>query len=130
MNRRKISKKGNSLFFLDFDKKMFFGVCGGLETMTGISRWIFRLLFVALNFYSYFGFAIYLILCIALCDKNKDSYQPKLLGSISRIAKKFNIDISILRIIVTILVLITGIVPGLLLYTIFSGQDKEKDENL
>ena len=46
--------------------------------------------------------------------------KPKFLGVCSAIANRYNIDVLLTRIAVLILIITTGIVPGLLIYFIAS----------
>ena len=100
---------------IDNSRKIVLGVCSGISRKTKIHRNVLRLLFFLLTIMGGgFGLLIYVVLWMAMFSV--DCERPKVLGVLSYIAIRNKIDISYLRIFFSFLTLITGIIPGMVLY--------------
>lgn len=85
------------------------GVCMGLGTALGIETWILRVIWIISALWFGTGFLFYLILAICLprVDKLDQALDRKLLGVCARIAKRYRIEVGLVRTGFVFLALIT-----------------------
>lgn len=100
---------------------VFFGLCSGLEDSFGVNRWLLRLLFLALTMFGGFGIVIYLLVVIALSKKNSPKiHQKRVFGLCLSLSQRYGWDISVLRMIALFGLIVSGILPGLIVYVLGS----------
>lgn len=75
------------------------GVCQGLGVALGIETWILRVIWIISVLWFGTGFLFYLILAICLprVDKLDQALDRKLLGVCARIAKRYRIEVGLVR---------------------------------
>lgn len=85
------------------------GVCKGLGQAFGIETWIMRVIWLIAVLWFGTGIALYLILAICLprADKLDQALDRKILGVCARIAKRYCIEVGIVRSGFVLLALIT-----------------------
>lgn len=85
------------------------GVCKGLGTALGIETWILRVIWLVAILWFGTGVVLYLILAISLprVDKLDHALDGKLLGVCARIAKRYSIEVGIVRAAFVLMALIT-----------------------
>lgn len=102
---------------LDNSRRWGLGVCSGLSRHFKINKYILRFLFFLSSLLvGGFGILIYIVLYISMFSKEPE--KPKLMGVLSYIGYKKNIDVFYLRFLFCLFGLITGIIPFLFLYVI------------
>ncbi len=107
---------------------IFLGICQGLGESFNIKPNLLRVLWILSFFYFFVGLGFYLILGISLPNKDKfdKSLNKQVLGVCTIIAKKFNIEIGLVRLL-AVLSLIASAGISLLVYLIlyFSFEDSK-----
>ncbi|XGC80545.1 PspC domain-containing protein [Bdellovibrio bacteriovorus] len=85
------------------------GVCKGLGTALGIETWILRVIWIVAILWFGSGLLFYLILavCLPRADKLDQALDSKLLGVCARIAKRYSIEVGLVRTGFVFLALIT-----------------------
>lgn len=85
------------------------GVCKGLGDALGIETWILRVIWIVSVLWFGTGILFYLILAICLprVDKLDHALDRKLLGVCARIAKRYRIEVGLVRTGFVLLALIT-----------------------
>lgn len=85
------------------------GVCKGLGTALGIETWILRVIWLISALWFGTGFLFYLILAICLprVDKLDQALDRKILGVCARIARRYRIEVGLVRTGFVLLALIT-----------------------
>lgn len=81
------------------DKGALAGVCKGLGDALGIETWILRVIWLIAVLWFGTGILFYLILAICLprVDRLDQALDRKLLGVCARIAKRYQIEVGIVR---------------------------------
>lgn len=106
-------------FFFKCKKKKMFGVCSGLSKSFRIDVIYIRLFFSLLTMIGGLGIIIYLMFFLSLDRENKPN-RKKVLGVVHYFSIKYNKDLSILRVLSFYLFIITGILPGIIIYLLLS----------
>ncbi|WP_415064261.1 PspC domain-containing protein [Bdellovibrio sp.] len=85
------------------------GVCKGLGDALGIETWILRVIWIVSVLWFGTGILFYLILavCLPRVDKLDHALDRKLLGVCARIAKRYRIEVGLVRTGFVLLALIT-----------------------
>ncbi|MBV2167746.1 MAG: PspC domain-containing protein [Bdellovibrio sp.] len=85
------------------------GVCKGLGDALGIETWILRVIWIISVLWFGTGILFYLILaaCLPRVDKLDHALDRKLLGVCARIAKRYRIEVGLVRTGFVLLALIT-----------------------
>lgn len=81
------------------DKGALAGVCKGLGDALGIETWILRVIWLVAVLWFGSGVLFYLILAICLprVDRLDQALDRKLLGVCARIAKRYHIEVGVVR---------------------------------
>ncbi|WP_413568937.1 PspC domain-containing protein [Bdellovibrio sp. HCB117] len=85
------------------------GVCKGLGTALGIETWIVRVIWLIAILWFGTGILLYLILavCLPRVDKLDHALDGKLLGVCARIAKRYRIEVGLVRTGFVVMALVT-----------------------
>lgn len=102
---------------IDNSRKIVLGVCSGLSRVLDINKYLIRLFFI-FSTVILGGFGILLYLTLWVCMFSKECEKPKILGVMSYVSHKNKFDIFWCRFFFTWVTLITGIIPGTILYLI------------
>lgn len=91
------------------DKGALAGVCRGLGEALGIETWILRVIWLVAVLWFGSGILFYLILAICLprVDRLDQALDGKLLGVCARIAKRYHIEVGVVRTGFVLLSLVT-----------------------
>ena len=75
------------------------GVCQGLSGAFKVDPWIVRILWIASVLTFGVGLGLYIILAVSLPrqDKANDAYSKRILGVCSRVARKLEIEVGLVR---------------------------------
>lgn len=110
---------GSKNFLFKCKSKKIFGVCSGLSKSFMINPIYIRAFFLLLTMIGGLGIIIYLMLFLSLDRENKPN-RKKVLGVLFYLSQRYNKDLSILRVISFYLFIITGILPGIIVYLLLS----------
>lgn len=85
------------------------GVCKGLAETLGIEVWILRVIWLIAMLWFGTGILLYLILAICLprTDKLDHALDSRVLGVCARIAKRFDLEVGLVRVAAVLLALTT-----------------------
>lgn len=91
------------------DKGAIAGVCAGLGQALGIETWMLRVIWLVAVLWFGSGLLLYLILAICLprVDKLDHALDGKLLGVCARIAKRYRIEVGLVRTAFVLLAMFT-----------------------
>lgn len=95
------------------------GVCQGLGERFDINPNVIRLMWVASILFLGFGVFAYLVFtfCLPVEGHEDEGHEPKILGVCYRLAKKMDIDLGLLRVLV-VLISISSLGTAILAYII------------
>lgn len=105
---------------LDNSRKWVLGVSSGLSRVLKINKYLIRLFFI-LSTILLGGFGLLLYVILWICMFSKECEHPKVLGVMSYISKRNSFDVFWCRFLFSVISLITGMVPGIVLY-LFAGM--------
>lgn len=109
----------NVKLFRKKEKGLALGLCSGLSESLSVNVWMMRIGFVALTLFGGIGVIAYLITSFSLSLKNSPKNESKrYLGLCLLMSRKWNMDLSILRFVMTYLIIMAGILPGLAIYVL------------
>ena len=108
------------------------GVCEGISEAFKVDPWVIRLLWIASILTFGVGIGLYIILAICLPRKDKvdEAYAKRILGVCSRIARKLDVEVGLVRVGAILVGLMSGgvvIVGYIILHFIL---DQQGDHNL
>ena len=85
------------------------GVCSGLSHSFGVDTWLVRLIWLIAVLAFGTGVLAYILLAICLPreDQLRLAYQKRILGVCARLAKKFDLDVGIVRFATVVLGLVS-----------------------
>ncbi|HEX7675530.1 MAG TPA: PspC domain-containing protein [Bdellovibrio sp.] len=85
------------------------GVCKGLAQSLGIETWILRVIWIVAILWFGTGVLLYLILAICLprVDRLDQALDRKLLGVCARIAKRYQLEVGIVRTVAVLFLFVT-----------------------
>ena len=91
------------------DKGAVAGVCDGLGRALGIETWMLRVIWLVAILWFGTGLLLYLILavCLPRVDKLDQALDGKLLGVCARIAKRYRIEVGLVRTAFVLMALFT-----------------------
>jgi phage shock protein C len=86
------------------------GVCEGLAKVFEIEPWVMRACFIALTLFVGFGISVYIAMAIAMPheDNLNNAYEARILGVCGRLAKRYNMEVGIVRLAALALIAPTG----------------------
>lgn len=81
------------------DKGALAGVCKGLSEALGIETWILRVIWLVAVLWFGSGIVLYLVLavCLPRVDRLDQALDRKLLGVCARIAKRYQLEVGLVR---------------------------------
>lgn len=104
-------------FFRKKEGKLLTGLCSGLSESLSINVWIIRIVFIALTGVGGLGAVAYISLSIALSYKDSPKhFQKRFLGFCDNLSRRWNLDISIIRLLMSIFIVASVVIPGLICY--------------
>lgn len=90
--------------FRSSQDKLIAGVCSGLAKNLSVNPWVIRSLFLALVLFFGISILVYFIAWVVIPKARDVSPKPEMIfGVCSELAYRFNIDVSLLRIVVVMI---------------------------
>ncbi len=111
------------------------GVCKGLGQSLGIETWMLRVIWIVAILWFGTGALLYLILAICLprVDRLDQALDRKLLGVCARIAKRYQLEVGIVRVAAVLFLLVTFgsaiLVYGLCYFLVPTADEPRKPAN-
>lgn len=108
---------------------MIGGVCEGLGRSFDINPWVLRAFWLAAVLLFGTGLLFYVILWVSLPVAGEDPYHKRLLGVCSRIARRTDLDVGLVRALTVLLSLASlgaTVVGYVILYFVLEDQSQEQ----